>query len=195
MVERPTIGVLALQGDVEKHMQAAERAGAEAVAVRSPEQLAAVDALILPGGESTTQGMLLERYDLMEPLRRRLVAGMPALGTCTGLILLAREIVGSEQPRIGVLDVAVERNAYGRQVDSFEADISAPALGDPPLRAVFIRAPVIQRVGPEVEVLASVGGQPILVRQDRILGCAFHPELTEDPRVHALLVQFAREGA
>src|SRR5207244_1261394 len=104
MVERPTIGVLALQGDVEKHMQAAERAGAEAVAVRSPEQLAAVDALILPGGESTTQGMLLERYELMEPLRRRLVAGMPALGTCTGLILLARELVGSAQPRIGGLD-------------------------------------------------------------------------------------------
>jgi 5'-phosphate synthase pdxT subunit len=195
MVERPTIGVLALQGDVEKHMQASERAGAEAVAVRSPEQLAAVDALILPGGESTTQGMLLERYELMEPLRRRLVAGMPALGTCTGLILLAREIVGSEQPRIGVLDVAVERNGYGRQVDSFEADVSVPVLGDAPLRAVFIRAPVIQRVGPEVEVLASVEGQPVLVRQDRILGCAFHPELTEDARVHALLAELAREGA
>jgi len=195
MVERPTLGVLALQGDVEKHMQAAERAGATAVTVRTPEQLAAVDALILPGGESTTQGMLLERYELMEPLRRRLVSGMPALGTCTGLILLAREIVGSKQPRIGVLDVAVERNAYGRQVDSFEADVPAPALGDPPLRAVFIRAPVIQRVGPEVEVLAAVEGQPILVRQDRILGCAFHPELTEDARVHALLVQMAREGA
>jgi len=195
MVERPTIGVLALQGDVEKHMQAAERAGGTAVAVRSPEQLEAVDALILPGGESTTQGMLLERYNLMEPLRRRLVTGMPALGTCTGLILLAREIVGSEQPRIGVLDVAVERNGYGRQVDSFEADVPAPALGEPPLRAVFIRAPVIQRVGPEVEVLASVEGQPILVRQDRILGCAFHPELTEDARVHALLVTLAQEGA
>lgn len=194
MVERPTIGVLSLQGDVEKHLQATERAGANAVTVRSPEQLAAVDALILPGGESTTQGMLLERYDLMEPLRRRLVTGMPALGTCTGLILLAREIIGSAQARIGVLDVAVERNAYGRQVDSFEADVSAPVLGDAPLRAVFIRAPVIQRVGPEVEVLASVEGRPILVRQDRILGCAFHPELTDDVRVHALLVTLAREG-
>jgi 5'-phosphate synthase pdxT subunit len=139
--------------------------------------------------------MLLERYELMEPLRRRLVAGMPALGTCTGLILLAREIVGSEQPRIGVLDVAVERNGYGRQVDSFEADVSVPVLGDAPLRAVFIRAPVIQRVGPEVEVLASIEGQPVLVRQDRILGCAFHPELTEDARVHALLAELAREGA
>jgi 5'-phosphate synthase pdxT subunit len=193
MVTRPRIGVLALQGDVEKHMQAVERAGGEATTVRSPEQLASVDGLILPGGESTTQGMLLERYDLMEPLRRRLHTGLPALGTCTGLILLAREIVGSEQARIGVLDVAVERNAYGRQVDSFETDVAAPALGETPLRAVFIRAPVIQRVGPEVEVLAEAEGQPILVRQDRILGCAFHPELTEDTRVHALLVEMARE--
>jgi 5'-phosphate synthase pdxT subunit len=192
MVARPRIGVLALQGDVEKHAQAAQRAGGEPVEVRSAETLAAVDALILPGGESTTQGKLLERYDLMEPLRRRVVTGMPVLGTCTGLILLAREILGSDQPRIGVLDVAVERNAYGRQVDSFETDVAVPALGEPPLRAVFIRAPVIERVGPEVEVLASVDDKPVLVRQDRILGCAFHPELTEDSRVHAWLVDLAR---
>jgi pyridoxal 5'-phosphate synthase pdxT subunit len=128
----------------------------------------------------------------MEPLRRRVVTGLPVLGTCTGLILLAREILGSEQPRIGVLDVAVERNAYGRQVDSFETDVAVPALGETPLRAVFIRAPVIERVGPEVEVLASVDEKPVLVRQDRILGCAFHPELTDDARVHAWLVRLAR---
>jgi 5'-phosphate synthase pdxT subunit len=194
MVARPTIGVLALQGDVEKHMQAAERAGGAAVPVRSPAALAEVDALILPGGESTTQGMLLQRYGLMEPLRDRAVRGLPMLGTCTGLILLAREIVGSEQPRIGVLDVAVHRNAYGRQVDSFEADIPIPALGEYPMRAVFIRAPVIERVGHEVEVLATMEGRPILVRQDRILGCAFHPELTNDTRVHEALVGMARRN-
>jgi 5'-phosphate synthase pdxT subunit len=193
MVERPKVGVLALQGDVEKHMLAVERSGAEAVAVRTPEALGAVDALILPGGESTTQGMLLERYGLMEPLRRRTVEGMPVLGTCTGLILLAREIAGSEQPRIGALDVTVRRNAYGRQVDSFEADIPVPALGEVPMRAVFIRAPVIERVGPEVEVLASVEDRPVLVRQGGILGCAFHPELTEDTRIHESLVRRAEE--
>jgi pyridoxal 5'-phosphate synthase pdxT subunit len=192
VVDRPKIGVLALQGDVEKHMQAAERAGGEPVEVRTAEALAGVDALILPGGESTTQGKLLERYELMEPLRRRTAAGMPVLGTCTGLILLAREILGSDQPRIGALDVAVARNAYGRQVDSFEADVSVPALGAEPVRAIFIRAPVIERVGPEVEILAEAAGKPVLVRQDRILGCAFHPELTDDSRVHAWLVRMAQ---
>jgi 5'-phosphate synthase pdxT subunit len=195
MVEHPTIGVLALQGDVEKHVQAVERAGGRACPVRTVEGLDTVEGLILPGGESTTQGMLLERYGLMDPLRQRALQGTPILGTCTGLILLAREIVGSRQPRIGVLDVAVARNAYGRQVESFETDVVVPAVGDPPLRAVFIRAPVIERVGPEVEVLAAIDGRPVLVRQDRILGCAFHPELTEDARIHAWLLRLAQGAA
>jgi 5'-phosphate synthase pdxT subunit len=192
MVDRPRIGVLALQGDVEKHAQAVERAGGEPVEVRTAEALAEVDALVLPGGESTTQGKLLERYDMMEPLRQRTASGMPVLGTCTGLILLAREILGSDQPRIGALDVDVRRNAYGRQVDSFETEVEVPPLGEAPMQAVFMRAPVIERVGPEVEVLASVQGKPVLVRQDRILGCAFHPELTEDTRIHEWLVRMAR---
>jgi 5'-phosphate synthase pdxT subunit len=189
---KPRVGVLALQGDVPEHMRTSEEAGAEAVTVRRPADLATVDALIIPGGESTTVGKLLERYDLMEPIRRRAQEGMPILGTCTGLILLAREIEGSDQPRLGLLDVTVRRNAYGRQLDSFETDIEAPALGGLPLRAVFIRAPLVSRTGPEVEVLAEADGQPILVRQGGLIGAAFHPELAGDDRVHRLLLQQIR---
>jgi pyridoxal 5'-phosphate synthase pdxT subunit len=190
---RPTIGVLALQGDVPEHLRALEEAGAEAVPVKTREALAQVDGLVIPGGESTTVGMLLERFDLMEPLRRRVAAGMPLFGTCTGLILMAREIEGSGQPRIGCMDVAVRRNAYGRQVDSFETAVSAPALGEEPLPAVFIRAPQVTRVEPGVEVLAETEAGPVLVRQGRMLGAAFHPELTGDRRVHALFVEMTRK--
>jgi pyridoxal 5'-phosphate synthase pdxT subunit len=186
---KPRVGVLALQGDVPEHLRAAEQAGAEAVPVRRRAELDTVDALILPGGESTTVGKLLERYDLMEPIRERIREGMPVLGTCTGLILLAKEIEGSDQPRLGLLDVTVRRNAYGRQVDSFEADVAAPALGAEPLRAVFIRAPMVTRTGPEVEVLAEAGGHPILVRQGGILGAAFHPEMAGEARVHRFLIE------
>jgi pyridoxal 5'-phosphate synthase pdxT subunit len=189
---KPRVGVLALQGDVAEHLRMSEQAGAEAVTVRRPAELDEVDALIIPGGESTTVGKLLDRYELMEPIRARVCRGMPVLGTCTGLILLAREIEGSDQPRLGLLDVTVRRNAYGRQLDSFETDIEAPALGQAPLRAVFIRAPMITRTGPEVQVLAGSDQQPVLVRQDSLIGAAFHPEMTGDDRVHRLLLQQIR---
>jgi 5'-phosphate synthase pdxT subunit len=182
------VGVLALQGDVPEHLRAAERAGARAVPVRNRASLDEVDALIIPGGESTTVGKLLVRYSLLEPIRERATAGMPILGTCAGLILMAREIEGSDQPRLGLLDVAVRRNAYGRQQDSFETDIQAPLLGPEPLRAVFIRAPLIIWIGPEVEVLAEAEGHPILVRQGGLIGAAFHPELAGEDRVHRLLL-------
>jgi 5'-phosphate synthase pdxT subunit len=191
--EAPIIGVLALQGDVPEHLAAIERAGGVGVPVKTAETLAAVDALIIPGGESTTVGKLLERFELMEPVRRRALEGMPLFGTCTGLILMARDIAGSDQPRLGLMDVEVERNAFGRQLDSFETDLEIPALGEPPVRAVFIRAPRVTRVGPGVEVLASVPEGAVLVRQDHLLGAAFHPELTDDTRIHAWVVQRARE--
>jgi 5'-phosphate synthase pdxT subunit len=188
--EKPTIGVLALQGDVPEHLRALEESGARAVKVKTPDSLRGVDGLVIPGGESTTVGMLLERFGLMEPLRERIAEGMPVFGTCTGLILMAREIEGSRQPRIGCMDLAVRRNAYGRQVDSFEADVP---LGEAPIRAVFIRAPQVTRVGPEVEVLAEGAAGPVLVRQGRMLGATFHPELTEDRRVHELFVKMTRD--
>lgn len=191
--EKPTIGVLALQGDVREHVQALQRAGAEAVPVKTRQALAAVDGLVIPGGESTTVGMLLERFELMQPLRDRIAAGMPVFGTCTGLILMAKEIQGSAQPRIGCMDVSVHRNAYGRQVDSFEAAVPAPAFGEEPVRAVFIRAPQITHFEPGVEVLADSEAGPILVRQGNLLGATFHPELTDDLRVHQLFVRMTQE--
>ncbi len=186
---KPRVGVLALQGDVPEHLRAVEQAGAAAVPVRRRAALDEVDALILPGGESTTLGKLLERYDLMEPIRERARAGMPILGTCAGLILLAREIEGSDQPRLGLLDVTVRRNAYGRQVESFETDVTVPALGPEPVRAVFIRAPIVTRTGPEVERLAETEDAPILVRQGALIGAAFHPEMAGEDRLHRFLIQ------
>lgn len=174
-----------------EHLAAVAGAGAVGVPVRTREELERVDALIIPGGESTTVGRLLERFELMEPVRRRAEEGMPLFGTCTGLILMAREIRGSDQPRLGLLDVEVERNAFGRQVDSFEVDLKVSALGDPPMRAVFIRAPRVTRVGPGVEVLASLSEGAVLVRQGNLMGCAFHPELTGDTRLHAWVAQWA----
>lgn len=190
---RPKIGVLALQGDVVEHERALRRAGADAARVRRVEELGDVDGLVIPGGESTTVGMLLERFGLMEPLRQRIREGMPVFGTCTGVILLAREIEGSRQPRIGAMDISVERNAYGRQVDSFETDVPVPEIGSEPVRAVFIRAPQIKSVSPEVEVLANGERGPLLVRQGKLLGATFHPELTDDPRVHELFVRMVRK--
>lgn len=191
--KRPKIGVLALQGDVVEHERALRRAGAESTRVRRAAELAEVDGLVIPGGESTTVGMLLERFGLMEPLQERIRAGLPVFGTCTGIILLAREIEGSGQPRIGALDIAVERNAYGRQVDSFETDVPVPEIGEEPVRAVFIRAPQIKSVAPGVEVLARGESGPLLVRQGKLLGATFHPELTDDARVHELFVRMVRE--
>lgn len=162
--------------------------------MKTVEVLEQVDGLVIPGGESTTVGMLLERFELMEPLKQRVAGGMPLFGTCTGLILMAKEIEGSPQPRIGCMDIAVRRNAYGRQVDSFEAEVSAPALGSEPVHAVFIRAPQVTRVDSRVEVLADSEAGPVLVRQGRMLGATFHPELTEDRRVHSLFVEMAKQS-
>jgi 5'-phosphate synthase pdxT subunit len=187
------IGVLAIQGDVEPHLRALAAAGARGRRVRTVADLAAVDGLVIPGGESSTIGMLLERFGLLQPLRARVQGGMPAFGTCAGLILLGRDANRGRLPRLGLLDVEVRRNAYGRQVDSFETRVDAPSLG-PPLVGVFIRAPRIEAVGPGVEVLGTAGDDPVLVRQGILLGAAFHPELTDDPRVHRLFLEMVRSA-
>ncbi len=192
------IGALALQGDFREHLAVVGRLGHHGVEVRTPDELATVDALIIPGGESTAIGRLATIYGLIEPLRSRIDAGMPVLGTCAGMIFLAAGTTGVAQPQLGVLDVIVERNAFGRQVDSFEADLSVAGLDDP-MRAVFIRAPWIEKVGADVEVLAAVddpgsaGTHPVVVRQDRILATSFHPELTGDDRLHAMLIESVEE--
>lgn len=188
------IGVLALQGDVREHIDAVRRAGADAIPAKTREEIARVDGLIIPGGESTTVGKLLDRFDLMDVVRGLPDAGKPIFGTCTGMILLAKEIEGSEQPRIGLMDVTVRRNAFGRQVDSFEEDLPVKGVADGPVRAVFIRAPFITDVGPGVEVLAEFQGHPVLVREDDLLAAAFHPELTDDTRVHQLFVEMVRQA-
>jgi 5'-phosphate synthase pdxT subunit len=184
------VGVLALQGDVREHVLALERAGATAVQVRYADELADVDALVLPGGESTTIGKLLDRFGLLGPLTDRARAGMPLYGTCAGAILMAADVTGDHDAphRIGMMDMTVRRNAYGRQVDSFEADLDIEGVDDP-FRAVFIRAPSIESVGSGVEVLASHRGAPVLVRQGTLLASTFHPEMTGDNRVHELFLE------
>jgi 5'-phosphate synthase pdxT subunit len=195
-VNGPAIGVLALQGDTREHLAALREAGAHASTVRRRAELDAVDALVLPGGESTTMSLLLREFDLLEPLRARLADGMPAYGSCAGMILLASEILDAGEPGrqavpLGGIDMTVRRNAFGRQVDSFEADVEFRGLGGP-VHAVFIRAPWVERVGPEVEVLARAAGERgehiVAVRQGSALATAFHPEVTGDRRVHQLFV-------
>lgn len=188
------IGVLALQGDVREHSRALDAAGATPVEVRRADELAGVDGLIVPGGESTTIGKLLDRFGLLEPLIRRAEAGMPLWGTCAGLILMARDVTGRENAphRLGVLDAVVRRNAYGRQTESFETDLDVAGL-DEPFRAVFIRAPVVERVGPGVEILASFDGRPVLVRSGSMMASSFHPEMTGDCRVHEMFVALAEK--
>lgn len=187
------VGVLALQGDVREHLRALEAAGADAVGVKTPELLEHVDGLVIPGGESTTIGMLADRFGLTEPLRRRLTEGMPAFGTCAGLILLAASVTEGAQPLLGALDVVVRRNAFGRQNESFEEDIDVAGL-QAPFHAVFIRAPWVEKVGDGVEVLAEVGGHPVMVRQGRILAASFHPELTDDRRVHRMFLDLVDQA-
>jgi pyridoxal 5'-phosphate synthase pdxT subunit len=188
------VGVLGLQGDVREHVRALEASGATALIVKTAAELASVNALVLPGGESTTIGKLLHRFGLLDLLRERAGDGMPLYGTCAGLILLARDVVGDHHAphRIDLVDVAVRRNAYGRQVESFETDLDIANM-DEPFRAVFIRAPVIESVGGTVEVLAEHEGRPVLVRQGRVLGSTFHPEMTGDVRIHELFVDMARD--
>jgi 5'-phosphate synthase pdxT subunit len=180
-----TVGVLALQGDVVEHAQALERAGARVVEVRTPEDLARIDGLIVPGGESTTVIRLLDRFGLTEPIKARVAAGMPFWGTCMGMIVAAHDVADLAQPTLDLLDVTVRRNAFGRQVDSAEVPLDIPALGDEPFPAIFIRAPWIERTGPNVETLAERDGHGVMVRQSNVLGTSFHPELTGDDRVHA----------
>jgi 5'-phosphate synthase pdxT subunit len=178
------VGVLALQGDVREHVRALESAGATAILVKKVADLDEIQGLVLPGGESTTIGKLLDRFGILEPLRAKVEDGLPVFGTCAGLILMASEVVGAQDAphRLGTLDVSVQRNAYGRQVDSFETDLDVRSLGE--VRGVFIRAPAIDRIGPGVEVLASYGGSPVLVRQGAQLAASFHPEMAGEDRVH-----------
>lgn len=188
------VGVLGLQGDVREHLRALEAADATPVVVKTVADLASVDGLVIPGGESTTIGKLLDRFGLLEPLRDRIQSGMPAYGTCAGMILMAKDVVGAQgTPRLlEVLDVSVRRNAYGRQVDSFEADIDVEGLDDR-FRAVFIRAPAVEHTGDDVAVLASCDGTPVLVRQAHLLASSFHPEVTGDGRIHRMFVDMVEE--
>lgn len=187
------VGVLALQGAVRPHVAILASLGATPVEVRTPQQLDDVAALVLPGGESTTISKLLDTSGLREPLAARLADGMPALGTCAGMILLARSVLDGrpDQRSFGAVDIAVRRNAFGRQVDSFEADLRvAGASGEePPIHAAFIRAPVIEEAGPDVDVLASVGDRPVLARQGPVIVASFHPELTDETRLHTLMLE------
>ena len=188
----PRIGVLALQGAVDLHVHALERLGVETVEVRRAEQLARVDGLVLPGGESSTISKLLVINDLFGPLAERLDAGMPAFGTCAGMIMLASEILDGrdDQLSFSAIEISVRRNAFGRQIDSFETDLNVIGLAEAPVHAVFIRAPVVERVGPGVEILAAVEeGRPVACRQGQVLVTSFHPELSPDLRLHELFIK------
>jgi 5'-phosphate synthase pdxT subunit len=192
VVTAPQIGVLALQGDVREHLTVLDALGCAALAVRRPAELAACDALVMPGGESTTMAKLARIFDLFEPLQQRIAAGMPVLGTCAGMILLADRVEDgtADQETLGGLDITVRRNAFGRQVDSFEGDVDFVGLDDP-VHAVFIRAPWVESVGPGVEVLARVGGgeavgRIVAVRQGPLMATSFHPEVGTDVRIHRL---------
>jgi 5'-phosphate synthase pdxT subunit len=189
-----TIGVLALQGDFEAHKKMLEeRLGVSARLVRSPDELEGIDGLILPGGESTTIGKLMDRHGVDTAIRERAAAGMPIYGTCAGLILMAKDIEGSDQLRLGLMDIEVTRNAFGRQQESFEANIPVPAIGEEPVRGVFIRAPYVSRSAPDVETLGRYEDRVVAVRQGNLLGSAFHPELTDDSRLHEYFVKMVRE--
>lgn len=187
---RVQVGVLALQGDYREHAGILRELGADVLLVRRPADLDGIAALVIPGGESTTIGKLAERFGLLEPLRERIGAGLPTLGTCAGMIFLAGGTTGAPQAQLGVLDVVVARNAFGRQVASFETDLEVEGL-DGPMPAVFIRAPWIEKAGEGVEVLASVDGHPVVVREGNVLATSFHPELTGDRRLHTLLLELA----
>jgi pyridoxal 5'-phosphate synthase pdxT subunit len=193
---RPRVGVLALQGAVREHVAALREVGAEPVEVRLPRDLDGLDGLILPGGESTAIRRLMDRYGLTEPIRALARRGGAMFGTCAGMILLADRLTDGEQPMLRLLDIEVQRNAYGRQLDSFETDLDVPALGDEPLHGVFIRAPIVTDVGAGVEVLARDDqGRPIAVRSGSVLATSFHPELTGDRRLHRLFVDLIRTAA
>ena len=197
----PTVGVLALQGDVAEHLHHLEAVGARAVRVRRPSELAEVDGLILPGGESTAMSRLLDVYDMYEPVAARIGEGMPVYGSCAGMILLASTVLDTRADAtwFSAIDMTVRRNAFGRQVDSFEADLAVDALGEQPLTTVFIRAPWVESVGPDVEVLADVRASDgrdhvVAVRQGNALATSFHPEVTDDVRVHGYFLDMVRSA-
>ncbi|MCZ0756981.1 pyridoxal 5'-phosphate synthase glutaminase subunit PdxT [Anoxybacillus sp. J5B_2022] len=187
------IGVLGLQGAVREHVRSVEACGAEAVVVKKPEQLQEIDGLIIPGGESTTMRRLMDKYGFMEPLKQFAVQGKPMFGTCAGLIILAKRIVGYEEPHLGLMDVTVERNSFGRQRESFEAELSIAGIADD-FVGVFIRAPHIVEVGEDVEILAKHEDRIVAARQGQFLGCSFHPELTDDHRMTQYFVNMVRES-
>ena len=189
------IGVLAVQGDFAEHIELLRRIGVEPVEVRLPEHLGAIDALIIPGGESTTITRLLDIYGLRAPIKRLGRAGMPIWGTCAGAIVLAKGAGDLDRPSLGLMDIDVRRNAFGRQFDSFEADLDVGALGDVPFHAIFIRAPVIQHAGDGVEVLAMLAdGTIVAAREGHLLATSFHPELTDDTRVHERFLNIVKEA-
>ncbi|PLT31958.1 pyridoxal 5'-phosphate synthase glutaminase subunit PdxT [Bacillus sp. V5-8f] len=188
-----TIGVLGLQGAVREHVRSIEASGASAVIVKKAEQLNDIDGLIIPGGESTTMRRLIDKYGFMEPLREFAKQGKPMFGTCAGLILLAKRIEGYKEAHLGVLDVLVERNSFGRQVDSFEANLAIKGMEDP-FTAVFIRAPHIREAGENVEILAEHNGRIVAARQGQFLGCSFHPELTDDHRLTNYFIEMVKES-
>lgn len=187
------IGVLALQGAFREHRVILEECGCEAIEVRKDEELQQVQGLIIPGGESTTIGKLMVDFNLLDKIHQRVTDGMPVFGTCAGLIVLAKDIAGSAQPRLGLMEITAKRNAFGRQIASFEADLKIPALGQDPYKAVFIRAPFIEKAGENVKILAKFEDKVVLARQDNILAAAFHPELTKDTRIHQYFIDMVAE--
>jgi len=189
------IGVLGLQGDVHEHVQRLRDVGVDPVVVKKTEDLAGLRGLILPGGESTTIGKLMRKYELLEPIRRMGQSGIPLYGTCAGMILLAREIEGGEEPHLALMNIRVARNSFGRQKDSFETDLSIAGIEGPPFRAVFIRAPHVTSVGDEVQVLSEYDGRVVAVRQGNLLATSFHPELTNDPRIHEYFAEMCKRAA
>ena len=190
------VGVLALQGDFLEHRQVLLRLGVDAIEVRLAQQLDELAGLIIPGGESTTICRLMDVYGIREPLKQRIRSGLTVWGTCAGMIVLAQRLTEDKPKPLGLMDIEVKRNAYGRQVDSFEADLEVPALGDEPFHAVFIRAPKVTHMGKEVEVLASLDeGDPVAVRQGTMLATGFHPELTTDTRFHSLFLEMSKDSS
>jgi len=187
------IGVLALQGAFREHRLMIEQCGVTAVEIRKKSELDDIAGLILPGGESTTIGKLMVDWGLMEKIQERAYQGMAIYGTCAGMILLAKNIIDSDQPRLGLMDITVRRNAFGRQTESFEADLNVTELGSEPLKAVFIRAPIIEEAGPNVNVLAKVNNKIVIASQGKLLVTAFHPELTGDDRIHRKFIAMAQE--
>ena len=187
------IGILALQGAVREHRNMLQKLGAETVDVLNPSDLEGIDGLVLPGGESTTMGKLLVRYHLLEPIAELGRKGLPIFGTCTGLILLSKNINGSDQYRLGLMDTQVERNAFGRQLASFEADMPIPVLGEKPFHTIYIRAPYIDKIENSAKALLELDGKILLAEQDNLLAAAFHPELTDDTRIHEYFLKKIRK--